>query len=258
MNLTFSHFDLEAGGPSGSCTNDYLTIKEGTSDEPNTDLVTLCGSGNLPARISSQQNQVFINFTTNRYFNDAGFRLEWTVVGCGGHLTSPTGEITSPGYPNAYKTKVECEWLIETDFDQSVEITFDDINLEKVSGCRYDKVTLYGGVDETAPKLVELCHTDKPVKYTSPTNKLFVKFTSDFSFTSRGFKATYRMVDIMCGGRFSAPTGLIHSTNYPMNYPNNQNCEWLIQVDKNTVVNLTFTDFDIEDTTNCTDDFVKV
>ncbi|XP_043273312.1 cubilin-like [Venturia canescens] len=257
LNLTFSHFDLESSGRQG-CTDDYLTIKAGEGNEPNTDLGKFCGSDNLPGRISSTQNQVFLNFVTDGYINNGGFRLEWIVVGCGGHLTSPRGEITSPGYPHGYKETMECEWLIEVDFDQSVEITFDDVNTEKLGGCRFDKVTLYGGADESAPKLIELCHIEKPVKFTSPTNKLFVKFVSDFSFSGRGFKATYKTVDILCGGHFSASAGLIHSTNYPFDYPNNQNCEWLIEVDKNHVVNFTFTDFDIEDTTNCTDDYVKV
>jgi len=103
-----------------------------------------------------------------------------------------------------------------------------------------------------------LCHTDKPVTYTSPGNKMFVKFHSDSSYASRGFNASYRIVPIICGGKFTTISGIIHSTNYPQNYPHTQNCEWLLEVDSNHLVNLTFLDFDIEASRNCSDDYVKV
>lgn len=87
---------------------------------------------------------------------------------------------------------------------------------------------------------------------------MLVKFHSDMSYAGRGFNASYRTVPIKCGGKFTTPSGIIHSANYPQNYPHNQNCEWLIEVDNNHVVNITFLDFDIEHSRNCTDDYVKV
>lgn len=257
INVTFSHFELEGPSVTKGCSYDYLAISEGDNNEPNTELSTSCDT-TLPARVSSTQHQVFVHFVTDQYFAFDGFRLEWTSVGCGGHLTRPSGNFTSPGYPNAYPENIECEWLVEVEHGNSVEITLLDVNTEKMPGCRYDKISLYGGGDTSAPRLTELCHTDGIAKYTSPTNKLFIKFESDFSFAGRGFKAEYKSVELSCGGSFRANEGVIHSKNYPLNYPNNANCEWLIQVDKSHVINITFTDFDIEDTTNCTDDYVKV
>lgn len=49
-----------------------------------------------------------------------------------------------------------------------------------------------------------------------------------------------------CGGKFTSLWGVIHSHNYPKNYENNDDCEWLIQVPGNHLINLTFTDFDVE------------
>lgn len=49
-----------------------------------------------------------------------------------------------------------------------------------------------------------------------------------------------------CGGKFTSLWGVIHSHNYPKNYENNDDCEWLIQVPVNHLVNLTFIDFDVE------------
>jgi len=132
------------------------------------------------------------------------------------------------------------------------------INTERNRQCLFDKLEIYSGENAETPKLGELCYSDKPMVYTSSGNKMFVKFYSDQTYAGRGFNATYRSVSIVCGGKFVTDSGVIHSTQYPMNYPHNQNCEWLIEVDKNHVVNFTFLDFDVESSKNCNDDYIKV
>lgn len=61
-----------------------------------------------------------------------------------------------------------------------------------------------------------------------------------------------------CGGNFSTPTGTLMSKNFPENYPHNTDCEWLISVEASKRVVLTFQDFDVESSTNCTYDYVAV
>ncbi|XP_014605735.1 PREDICTED: cubilin-like [Polistes canadensis] len=258
INLTFSHFDVEGPMKNNSCNYDYLEIKEGMNNLANSELGKFCGSANLPPKIHSSQNQIFINFFTDLYATHNGFRLEWMVDGCGGHLTKPSDTFTSPGYPLGYKSKLRCEWLIEVDYTHSVELTLLDVNIENQVTCTFKSLKIYGGEDENAPKLVELCYSNKPVVYTSSGNKLFITFNTNSFFVLRGFKASYKSIPLQCGGRFTVNSGVIHTTNYPLNYPHNQNCEWLLQVDKNHVVNVTFEDFDIEDSRNCTDDYVKI
>ncbi|KAI4473303.1 hypothetical protein M0802_016189, partial [Mischocyttarus mexicanus] len=132
------------------------------------------------------------------------------------------------------------------------------VNIENHVTCSFKSLKIYGGENENAPKLVELCYSDKPVVYTSPGNKLFITYDTNPLFTLRGFKATYKSIPLQCGGKFTVNSGIIHTQNYPLNYPHNQNCEWLLEVDKNHLVNLTFEDFDIENSRNCTDDYVKI
>lgn len=260
INLTFSHFDLENIGSESSenCVDDYLVIKEGENDQPYTEIGKYCGSPEIPMKIASSQNQVFINFISDSYVERSGFRVEWTMNGCGGHLTRPEGIISSPNYPSSYPTGLVCEWLIEVDYGHSVEIYFSEISMEKVNTCSNDKIVLYSGEDETGPKLAEYCHSNEPIHITSSKNRLFIKFISDMTITGRGFYATYKTVPLTCGGIFTSDQGFIYSENYPKNYPHNENCEWLITVDENHIVNLTFIDFDLEDTTNCTDDYVRI
>lgn len=132
------------------------------------------------------------------------------------------------------------------------------INTEKQKGCYFDKLQIFNGEDEDALKLVDICYSERPVVYTSFGNKMFLKFHSDVSYAARGFNISYRSVPITCGGLFTSDSGIIHSPNYPQNYPHKQACEWLLRVDKNFVVNITFLDFDVENTENCTDDRVIV
>ena len=53
------------------------------------------------------------------------------------------------------------------------------------------------------------------------------------------------------GGIFQAPSGEIHSPNYPSPYRSNTDCTWVIQVEKHHRVLLNFTDFDLEPQDSC-------
>lgn len=54
-----------------------------------------------------------------------------------------------------------------------------------------------------------------------------------------------------CGGIFQAPSGEIHSPNYPSPYRSNTECSWVIQVERHHRVLLNFTDFDLEAQDSC-------
>jgi cubilin len=120
-------------------------------------------------------------------------------------------------------------------------------------------IEIYNGQSKNSPQIVNnLCYSNTPVTFTSTGNQMLIKYTSEVQYASHGFKAIYHSVDIKCGGKFTGQTGVIHSANYPKNYPHNQNCQWIIIVDTNHVVNLTFVDLDLEKSRNCSDDYIKV
>ncbi|XP_076655704.1 cubilin [Halictus rubicundus] len=261
VNLTLSHFELEPFPELEPSCHNYLDIKEGMDNSPNTELAKLCNTSAMHHQtISSTQNQVFVHYTASS-LAPVRFRLEWLLNGCGGHLAKPFGSFTSPNYPTSYPLHFDCEWLIEVDYTMSIELTIHDIKLEKVKGCHFDSLQLYsggGGGGTDALMLANICYSEKPLVYSSFGNKMFVKFHSDSSYSVRGFNASYKSVPILCGGRYTADSGNIYSTNYPQNYPPKQNCEWLLQVPLNYRVKLTFAEFDLEVSTNCSDDHVKI
>ncbi|KAJ8670094.1 hypothetical protein QAD02_001353 [Eretmocerus hayati] len=266
INITFSHFDVLKSSDE-ECTKDFIKIQEGDSDEPNTEIAKKCGSEEdvLPLKISSTQRQVFVTFMSDRFGTARGFRLEWYVHGCSKHLLKPDGQFTSPGYPNGEKDSesfIECEWLIEVSSDKSIEITFPKIENTKSRSCVSDTVgsiEIYNGRTTESPQLAHaLCYSETPVTYTSTGNFMLLKYASETAYAGHGFIASYKSVGIQCGGKYTSQSGVIHSANYPKNYPHNQNCEWLMTVDQNHAINLTFVELDLERSRNCTDDYIKI
>ena len=60
---------------------------------------------------------------------------------CGGVLTSPTGTIKSPNYPNLYTHLRQCTWLIRVAEGRRVTLTFSDIETENYGGyCQLDYI----------------------------------------------------------------------------------------------------------------------
>lgn len=57
---------------------------------------------------------------------------------CGGELTTPTGVISSPNYPNHYPHSRQCEWKITATSGKKITVTFDDFNIERQTSCLFD------------------------------------------------------------------------------------------------------------------------
>lgn len=96
---------------------------------------TFCGS-EMPPRIQSFSNQLFVKFYSDSSRNFEGFELEWdgTATGCGGIVTSSRGSISSPNYPKPYSDNAQCEWRISINEGSVIQIVFSDLDLESHSG----------------------------------------------------------------------------------------------------------------------------
>uniref|UniRef100_A0A2H8TEF1 Cubilin n=1 Tax=Melanaphis sacchari TaxID=742174 RepID=A0A2H8TEF1_9HEMI len=230
--------------------NSQLTILEGANiNEINTVLWTYSSSYYNQSIISSTKNIVKIDynyFRSRLLFLDRfdSFRLEWIVDGCGGILDQYEGEFTSPGYPLFYPPSTTCEWNIVADYGYTIEITILDFWLESSKSCTFDALAIYSGHDDSGPELLRICHKQtNPIIVTSGGNEAFVRFDSAEGTQRKGFKALYKTVESKCGGKFTAPQGVIHTSNYPKNYDSNSSCMWYIEIAETHLVNLTFVDF---------------
>ena len=61
-----------------------------------------------------------------------------------------------------------------------------------------------------------------------------------------------------CRSTLTSLTGVIHSPNFPNNYTNGLGCVYVISVPDTYRVTLTFTNFDVENSTGCKYDYVEV
>lgn len=98
----------------------------------------------------------------------------------------------------------------------------------------------------------------KPLKAVS--SQIWIEFLSGFeNSTNRGFNLTLKSTNIDCGMVYSSESGEIITKNYPQLYPNNEECEWTIELSPGNRVYLEFVDrFYIEQSVECTKDYVQV
>lgn len=62
----------------------------------------------------------------------------------------------------------------------------------------------------------------------------------------------------VCGGQLSEPVGEVTSPNYPNQYPNDRQCEWMIVMPTGRQILLNVTDFRLESHPTCDNDYLEV
>lgn len=61
-------------------------------------------------------------------------------TGCGGIVTTATGSIFSPNYPQPYGSFGSCYWKITVSKGSRIQLTIVDIDLEDHVGCNLDYI----------------------------------------------------------------------------------------------------------------------
>ncbi|CAG9855166.1 unnamed protein product [Phyllotreta striolata] len=265
INITFSHFDIERSSPirNNTCAFDYVEIYYGVLENDYEEKITYnkygryCGK-NSPGHFTLDSDHAQIKFVSDKLWIGAGFRFEWEIFGCGGILKRKSGIISSPNYPNPYEESTECEWMIEVDFGQSIQIEFQEVDVEKDTSCSFDAVSVYNGMDRSYNLIAKLCKQKQKTVITSTGNYMFILFESDQSYQGKGFIANYSTVPTTCGGRMTAAEGFIYSPNYPKNFNKNETCEWQIEIDDGHSIELIFEDVDLFESGNCSQNYVKI
>ncbi|KAJ7373930.1 hypothetical protein OS493_009255 [Desmophyllum pertusum] len=113
---------------------------------------------------------------------------------CGGVLTDPTGEITSPDYPKRYPNDVTCTWKISPETTH-VNLTIEDFALESSKTCNeFDFVKIKVKASRYSTEEVVVCGSlsSRELKLKVEGNEVEITFTSDSSVNERGFNITYR------------------------------------------------------------------
>lgn len=239
-------FDIEQ---SSNCTNDYLLI-EARIDDQWVSPKRFCGLINPPPLdINANEARVTFRSDSNSAHGD-GFTLNVIKV-CGEVITSGSGSIESPGYPE-YQSSVSCSWTFKGNPEDVIRLNFVDFELEDMynEGCSYDYLTIYlsENATDTTKMLGPYCGQSSPGTVETK-GTLVVKFQTDRGITRRGFKFDYQIVT--CGGTFNSTRGIISSPNTDGKYVSNANCAYLITVPKGFAVKLRFLHFSLYKTEPC-------
>lgn len=113
-------------------------------------------------------------------------------IKCGGVLSAPHGNLSSPNFPGLYPYDTDCMWLIVVTEGSSVLLTFHHFDLEYHDSCEFDYIMIYNGISGDQGNLLgKFCGTSFPPPFTSSWNVMTIIFHSDNHVASQGFSAVY-------------------------------------------------------------------
>lgn len=138
-----------------------------------------------------------------------------TVTGCSGTITDGSGPLLN------YNNYANCKtWIAAS--DGPITLTFDSLDIEY----GYDYIYVYDGTDTTGTLLATITGSTIPAPIVSSSWDMFVKFTSDYYVTKRGFQAHWTAAPpkpvitgnaatcIGTAGVLMAPTNCYSGCNY--------------------------------------------
>ncbi|XP_075068011.1 cubilin [Mixophyes fleayi] len=254
ITLSFAYFDVEYHSV---CRWDSVTILNGFS--PGAPIIgQYCGSTS-PGTVQSGSNKLLVIFNANNSLHGGGFYANWTSnsLGCGGYIHADNGNIKSPGWPLNFPANSRCTWTIQTHESSHFQLAFNDnFHIPDSSGqCQRSYVKIWNGTEETEQFLLaSACGDSAPGPVVSPGSTVKLTFQSQDNPGS-GFSASFSS---RCGANFRKPSGRIVSLNYPNKYDNNLNCNYTIHTDNNMFIVLTFLAFELESSSSCSKDRVKI
>ncbi|KAM8897360.1 procollagen C-endopeptidase enhancer a [Spinachia spinachia] len=185
------------------------------------------------------------------------------VFHCGGDLVTDSGFVASEGFPSSYKPDSKCTWRITVPEGNVVMLSFRIFELETDPQCRYDYLDVYNGQSNRVQRLNRLCGTHRPGTLISTTNTMTLEMGSDAGTQGKGFLAyfsgakPYVNDQQFCGSKMTKAQGEIKTPNWPDNkYPAATSCSWLITVEPDMVIQVTFDKFVLEADSYCRFDYV--
>ncbi|XP_060917704.1 bone morphogenetic protein 1-like isoform X4 [Labrus mixtus] len=254
ITLVFDVFETEGNDV---CKYDYVEVRSGLSSDSKLHG-KFCGA-EKPEVITSQNNNMRIEFKSDNTVSKRGFKAHFFSAGCDHFVNTVSGTISSPNWPDRYPSKKACTWSLSTTPGHRVKLIFNEIDMEAHLECAYDHLEIYDGRDTRAPSLGRFCGTKKPSPVVSSGNKMFLRFFSDNSVQKRGFEVTY---GAECGGSLKAEVKTkdlySHAQFGDNNYPSGSDCLWVVSAEKGYGVEIIFQVFEIEEEADCGYDYVEL
>ncbi|CAH3178723.1 unnamed protein product [Porites lobata] len=273
MRINFSSFLLESGF-------DYLTIKN--ENNQNFGRYTGGQSGQI---VDVTGRYAVFSFHSDGSVGYRGFLLRFFFYrnatnpppttyhpplttqnpsGCGAAVNNT---LKSPGYPSRYPNNMDCVYRVQIPHGMAMRINFSYFLLE--SG--FDYLTIknennqsfgrYTGgqsgqiVDVTGRYAVLSFHSDGSVGYRG----FLLRFLFYRNATNPPPTTYYPPLTTQnpsgCGG---VVNNVLKSPRYPLNYPNNMDCNYWVLIPLGYVLNISFSSFVLENSWTCRYDYLKI
>ena len=108
-------------------------------------------------------------------------------------LKEPIGRINASEFPGTtYAPNSNFTWIIDLPAYKSIELKFDEMDIEESPDCVKDRVTILNGKEVDALPLGSYCGNRLPPTMQSSTEAVTVKFTSDGTVNNKGFNLQYK------------------------------------------------------------------
>lgn len=160
-----------------------------------------------------------------------------------------TGLVYSPGYPSTYKPHLTCRYIFDGEFNEKVQISFDEFDLSYPMENPHnplhcdedvDTLTVFIELEGKMAHLGNYCGRKIPHDLMSSEKKMQMIFQSFKKSNRKGFMARYTFItdygmrngqqkDNSCDFTFKSSTNVVgsfSSPNFPGLYPRNIECNY--------------------------------
>lgn len=162
------------------------------------------------------------------------------AISCSGttNFTATTGNISDGSGASNYSNNANCSWYIQPN-NGPITLTFSAFDTESNT----DILRIYEGNSSAGTATASYSGNSIPGPYTSTGNELFLEFTSNGSVSGQGFDLSYSTssTSATCLGNttLNAATGTFtDGSGTNVNYSDNLQCSWTIDVGNAIVLSL--------------------
>ncbi|XP_037377881.1 ovochymase-2 [Talpa occidentalis] len=175
-------------------------------------------------------------------------------------ISQPEGELHFPESPYLHlESKQLCVWTLLAPEKMHVLLNFSYLDAES---CYHNYLSIYSLEDRLIGKF---CGESLASSVLVGSNSLRLRFISDGTDYAAGFNLTYKALkpnylpDSGCSSlAIHFEEGFIQSPDYPKNYSAMAHCKWVFQAPKYHLIKLSFQNLEIEESGDCTSDYVTV
>lgn len=258
------------------CSFDYVQIFNGSVEEDKFSLARLCHNLTIPP-IVINNNEAIIKMRTDQSFNYIGFSAIISFKQkCDEHITltkqNPTYIIDKT--QETQQNNLECTYKINSDPMSVIKLTFDEMHLSICDPdqrpnrtCDCDYLEIYDGNGPFSQVIGRYCGHSGDREIVSTGSALYIRFVTDNFRSSNGFKLTLRQQESPCGDQnyfnFTENSKQVFTITSPKlpgqaSYMNNIRCMWMFEASYRDTLEIIFNNFDIEDSENCQNDYLKI